>query len=507
MFENARSLLVVLALAVPAFYVSGQITSPFMPRREFFVWRNVWFAVTAAAFLSSNFFVFALIVAVICIYVRSTATAGLYYVLLFAVPQVDVTVEGFGVVHQLLALNNGRVLAIALLLPMLIAAARSGDRQNRVFTTPDLLVVSYVLLLIALQFRNSDTTNVMRNAVTHSLDILIPYFAFSRSVRNVLDFQKALLGFVVAVLPLALVSMLEVAKGWHVYGGVAADWGQPITYLHREGILRAAGSTGGGIALGFVLMVAIGCALPFWQRINPARRFVGVALVILSGGLVAALSRGPWVGAMVLVIAFLVTGPKPVANLGKLVVIASTILGLLMLTPAGKTIINILPFVGSVEEQTVTYRQRLFDVGLAVVEHNPWLGSTDYLTTPELKAMIQGEGIIDLVNTYLQVALNSGLIGLSLFLGLFATILIGLRRLIRDIYVSDFAAASTATLLAILVTLATVSSVDFIPFVYWSFAGLCVALIRIGHRQRATAARLGYGGNFSARARFAKNRM
>ena len=39
-----------------------------------------------------------------------------------------------------------------------------------------------------------------------------------------------------------------------------------------------------------------------------------------------------------------------------------------------------------------------------------------------------------------------------------------------------------AILIGILVVLATASSIDFIPIVYWSFAGLSVALIRIARK-------------------------
>jgi hypothetical protein len=49
---DAKALVVVLALAVPAFYLGGQIAGPFVPRREFVIWRNCWFLVTLAAFLS-----------------------------------------------------------------------------------------------------------------------------------------------------------------------------------------------------------------------------------------------------------------------------------------------------------------------------------------------------------------------------------------------------------------------------------------------------------------------
>ena len=40
-------------------------------------------------------------------------------------------------------------------------------------------------------------------------------------------------------------------------------------------------------------------------------------------------------------------------------------------------------------------------------------------------------------------------------------------------------------LIAILVTIGTVSSIDFVPYVYWSYAGLCVAVIRVGYSERS----------------------
>jgi O-antigen ligase len=169
-----------------------------------------------------------------------------------------------------------------------------------------------------------------------------------------------------------------------------------------------------------------------------------------------------------------------------------------------------LPFIGSAEAETVDYRQRLFENALIVIERNPLIGSADYLSTPEMQAMVQGEGIVDTVNTYLEVALNSGMIGLSLFLGFFVAILIGLWRATihgahHKLDLGNCARALTATLLGILVTIGTVSSVEFIPYVYWSFAGLCVAFIRIAVRQRAVAARGPYAGLSEGGVRFARD--
>ena len=93
------------------------------------------------------------------------------------------------------------------------------------------------------------------------------------------------------------------------------------------------------------------------------------------------------------------------------------------------------------------------------------------------------------MNSYLEIALRSGIIGLSLFVGLFIVILARLWIVAKsDRYnrmgYGNYARGSAATLLAILVTIATVSTIDFIPFVYWSFAGLCVAIVRVSSRQR-----------------------
>ena len=264
-------------------------------------------------------------------------------------------------------------------------------------------------------------------------------------------------------------------------------------YVRREGMLRAVASAGSPIVLGFIIMVAIGCVLAVWQTTR-LRRFAGIALAIVAAGLVASLSRGPWIGAVVLVLAYLATGPNAVANVGTFAMIGAVALMAFLMTSPGSQLLDFLPFIGSVDAGSVDYRQRLFENAVQVIERNPWLGSADYLSTPEMQEMIQGQGIIDIVNTYLRVALNSGLVGLGLFLGFFTTILIGLRRVVklnavRDIGFSAYARASMATLIAILVTIGTVSSVEFIPYVYWSFAGLCVALVRIAFRERAAVTR------------------
>jgi hypothetical protein len=68
---------------------------------------------------------------------------------------------------------------------------------------------------------------------------------------------------------------------------------------------------------------------------------------------------------------------------------------------------------------SIDYRSQLMDNAWIVIQQNLWLGSIDFLKTPEMEAMRQGEVIIDIVNTYLSLLLAYGVIGFGLFLGFF----------------------------------------------------------------------------------------
>jgi O-antigen ligase len=162
-------------------------------------------------------------------------------------------------------------------------------------------------------------------------------------------------------------------------------------------------------------------------------------------------------------------------------------LPLLAILPGGQKVLDLLPFIGSVEVENITYRQRLFDNAMIVIERNPWLGSFDYRSTPEMQSLTQGQGIIDIVNTYIGVALELGLIGLTIFVLFFATVIVGIRKAMRSFPNKDDEArrlgrALFATLAGILVTIVTVSSISVIPVVYWSVAGLGVAYAQMARR-------------------------
>jgi O-antigen ligase len=113
------------------------------------------------------------------------------------------------------------------------------------------------------------------------------------------------------------------------------------------------------------------------------------------------------------------------------------------------------------------------------------------MATPEMESMRQGRGRIDIVNSYIRVALESGFIGVVLFVGFFLAICWGIYQGYRrqPDKSSDehlLGRSLLATLAGILIIIATVSSISFIPILYWSVAGLGVAYINMMKRLKVS---------------------
>jgi O-antigen ligase len=209
-----------------------------------------------------------------------------------------------------------------------------------------------------------------------------------------------------------------------------------------------------------------------------------MGLAGLAGGLAASLSRGPWVGAVVLWMVFLGAGRSAIRSVVLAASAAVLVLVLLPMFPGGDRILALLPWVGTIESETISYREQLMTNAWIVIQRNPWFGSIDFMQAPEMEALRQGHGIIDIVNTYVRTALETGLVGLGLFVGFFGSVLFGIRRgmkQIRDDSSEEYLLGRSllATLAAILIIIATVSSITVIPTVYWSVAALGVGYLRM----------------------------
>ena len=231
------------------------------------------------------------------------------------------------------------------------------------------------------------------------------------------------------------------------------------------------------------------------------RRVAALLFGLLLIGLYAPVSRGPWIGAAACLVVMLLTGPNKMSRIGKVIAIGIPVAVGLAFSPFGEKLIDLLPFVGTVDDFNVTYRQRLFEVSMQVMWLHPVFGSFDYLSAPVMQEMVQGEGIIDMVNTYLSIALSYGLVGLGLFVAVFLAAVFSVARGIwqhtSGSEMQDLGRALHAALVGALITIATVSSILIVPTVYWVLAGLCTGYGVLASRARAAEG--AYPTHFAAR--------
>lgn len=451
------------------------------------VWGLTWLVMTSCAFLLGNYWIFIFISAVV-VFALSRAEPvkpAIYLLLLSLVPTLGEAIPGFAGITKFIEINPQLVVAAVVLLPAMLVS-RHMKKINKVGGGADLFFLLFLILQLGLSVRAESFTHMLRTAIQEFLLIAPLYYVFSRYPKNFDDIRVLSAAFLLPVLVLCAISIPEFVKNWHFYYSVTSNWfgAMPFGYVLREGYLRASASVFNPIVWGFVVMCAMGVGLAVLNDgVSRFYRYAGFALLIT--GLIVSLSRGPWLGAIAMMGVYILLSRRMIMRAIQAAMVGSFAFLISLMTPFGKNIIGLLPFVGDSSEGTISYRQQLLDQAWDVILQNPFFGSGDFISNSGLQSLRQGQGIIDIVNTYLQIGLKSGLIGLGLFMSFFFIILLRLHKTMKMVQqdhpvFGNYCRAYTAALVGILLTIFTTSSEGQIPYLYWIFGGLGVALSRIG---------------------------
>jgi hypothetical protein len=433
---NIKALIVVLGLAWPVFFFSKRVLVRLrlMEAEIFDLRRNAWLITTTAAFISPNFWLYALALTIVLVklHKRDPNPASLYLLLLHVIPPMSFQIPTVGI-QSLLPISQYRLLTLFVLVPVALGL-RSLPRSlayRHKFLWPDIFIAAYLCWQLLLLLPYGSLTGSLRAAVIVFIDVYIPYYVFSRLA---LDRVKLLDAFLCGLLALAIMSVaaaFESIRHWLLFVDIGTRWGdvQAAFYLTRAGVLRAEASAGHALALGYMLAVAFGFGLflrdmSFKATLGNRIRFPLLIPLIFWLGLLGAYSKGPWLVAFFIMILYLALSRPRMAGLARAVGATILLTAAVLASPLSSTIIDNLPFIGTVDEGSVDYRTRLAQVSWNLMWQSPFTGNP--FAIAQMEELRTGEGIIDLLNAYLSVGMFYGVTGLLLFVAPFVIAVIRL---------------------------------------------------------------------------------
>ena len=453
-----------------------------------------------ASYLCKLPVVFLVVVAVIAIYGANAVGRGpagkvaVFLLMVVALPPIRLSLGGFGSINYVLSLDPPRMLALVLLgwAAIELASMKAVPRAMRFFWI-DIFVVGYQVLRIALVMPHSTFTTLARLLVETTLDILLPYFVITRSLRSLADLRFAAGHLLVGLAFAASVGVAELALQHNLYSGLQAiyDMRWQLTYvLMRGGLIRVQSDTPQPIILAFMMLFGIG--LWYWL-LNAQWRRPAVAALFATFALtlVATFSRGPWLAAGLIMVALFAMRRMSVSVFRIFLIVAVLAAVGLKLGNADTAVMSSLSALfGSSETDisSIEYRRQLLDTSLALIKQSPWLGVPNYAA--QMQALKQGEGIIDLVNSYLAIMLDAGIIGLALYLFPFLMVIHRLLSALRQREESGvekrsrFAMAMIALTIGCLFAIFTASSWGIMPLLLTLLLAFSMAWLGMSPEER-----------------------
>ena len=496
MLVSFKAMIVIVAIALVVFRLAKPIVLKFGSERDFIRRRNIWLVLTATALLSPNFWLFVLVAAPLLLWggKKDTNPLALYLLLMQVIPDIPIEIPVSGI-NRLFELNNYRLLSFCVLVP---AVWRLRKQKNPIepqgLGAMNVLLLAYGALQVALFVPNEipgqpldqqTMTDDLRRGFLFLIDTYVLFVAASRTCLTRQAITEALAMFCLACVEMAPVALFESLRHWLLYFDLSGRWGSSAlatAYYMRGATTRAAVSAGHPLILGYMMAIAFG----FWLYLQghvKSKRFRIIVAIVLWLGLLAAYGRGPWLGAVVIYFAYAAIGPRGMSRLFKAAAVFVLVGAVIFASPVGDRIVRLLPFIGKSGDDSLTYRQRLAERSWEIIQDHPFLG--DQLARSKMEDLRQGEGIIDFVNAYMQVALYYGFVGLFLFLFF---MLIALRKAYRTLKKSarsdpDLALLGASLVACIVGTLVMIAASSFIGAyaqMFYVLAGLAAAYANLG---------------------------
>lgn len=448
--------------------------------QETFRWAKCWLLLVAVAALTTNIWLIYISVVFLCLAMfpkEANHKVFFYLILLSALPQLPFRIP-FPGINYLFELRYSRLLTIVVLIPIFLQQRKNPALSGNL--PLDKLVLAYCIISTVLDFRlEQSPTFWARISLMTFIDIWVPYYIISRPSKNT---HRYLLAILYGGIVLAVEGVIEWRLTWKSYAMITAhiediQFNRILSRNFYRGLgLRISTSWFGPIPFGAfmasMLYLVLNCHLigkqrNFWVYVSAGFIFLALLFTDSRGAILLFI-----VAALVgLYFRFSGTGWKAFYKACALVGVLVAYIGVDML-------------LGVDDTGTFSYRLDLLINSADAISRNPLFGTPFYRQNAVLvETMTQGQGIVDIVNTYLRVLLQYGIVGLVPFAGAYLYTIkkmysrvSTLERMQDERYKVGVILLSIISGLAVLI--ATVSPVSYLVTYSWIFIALASGYLK-----------------------------
>lgn len=399
-------------------------------RSQYIIWGySIWIlsAVFTFSISSPLFYLLILLGILLSIGLSGRLNNLAFFILvLAAVPDYIKVNTPFPGLENLLVLTYWKVAVISLILPNFILSNKNTKFIIKLDLV-DYLVISFFVLISILTFRQFSFTEALRQSFDYFLLYIVIYFGLSRSLKSFKNFDECIISFFIVAILVTCIGIISQLIKWDFYQ-FANIWPQLFFEPYRWGFLRL-NITTSVITNGVFLIFGTISLIYMWQLIKFPRIYLVLGIGIFLFAALFTGSRGIILGFSIAIIFYILLslfGYRYFIILLILVFIPVSVYSIDLVSQIDK-----LNFDQLDEHGTFEYRAALLSTSIKYISKYPYFGDPFYLNSTEFSQLIQGQGIIDIVNTYLQIALEFGLVTLFLFCGIIITLIIKLLLLSR----------------------------------------------------------------------------
>lgn len=393
-----------------AYYVLARLTPHGEKLRQYFVMSVVIIAVTV---ILRHVLLAYMVTAYLCYSYTKNADASTRIALFFGLAFTLSFFQGFALNPgvNLGGLSHPRILSLCILLPMYFTM--KPEASMRKFHAIDIAVLMFFFWQVIVDSLTSNVTSIMRTILWTFLDYIIPYIVIRRFISN---YSLVFTAITFALLSQALVGAAEAILKWHVHTDIErlAGFSEQLNamYKFRYGILRAQASYMNPLIFALFANMSFLCAFILYLKTGlkvPKTYSKLMAFAALGFSILGTLSSGSRAGVIgsFLILFVMLAAMWAIRRKSdpKKLLVGGFVLSLVIVFSTG----------GDYIRENFDYRARLFEIGTQIMMEEPILGLRSPQTDPRMASLKQGEGIVDIVNTYLLIGLQFGFPGLILF--------------------------------------------------------------------------------------------